>query len=235
MDANQLILIAVAVGVGFFAQGLVGFAASLIAFPILLQVFTFQEATAFLSFYFVVFSVYMVYKNHAMIDKKIVKNFIITVTLGFLAGVYLLKSLDSALLQKLLGAFLVLYVLQTLFLKKKINWPDKFNWVAGLLGGAAAGIFLSGGQVFGTFLDNKLSSAAEVRATLIGVLAIGNFLRFPSLIATHLLTWDLFKLSIIFFPMFLVGMLVGQKLFSRLNDKALRFLILLFLIISGFK
>jgi hypothetical protein len=52
MDIQQFTLLAIGVGLGFFVHTIAGFAAALVAYPIILQVIDIQEAVGFLSIFF---------------------------------------------------------------------------------------------------------------------------------------------------------------------------------------
>src|SRR5437763_1876442 len=127
----EIWILIVGIFLGFFAQSVVGFAASLVSFPFLLKVYTLPEAAAFLSLYFVFFSLIVGYKNRHDINKKIILELIPGVIIGFPLGIYLLKVLDPVFLERLLGIFLVVYVAQHLISKRKIQFPRHVGPVVG--------------------------------------------------------------------------------------------------------
>src|SRR3989338_1473010 len=92
---------------GFFTQTILSFAAALVAFPFLLRVYSLPEAIAFLSFYYVIFSIVLIYKNHKDVDWQVFKDLAVVMVLGVLTGLFILKSVNSIWLERALGVFLV--------------------------------------------------------------------------------------------------------------------------------
>ncbi len=233
LETYQIIILGVGVLLGFFAQTLVGFAAALVAFPFLLTVYNLQQATAFLSLYYIIFSILLIIKNRKDIDLKIVKTLVPGATIGLLFGIFILKTVNPYFLEKGLGIFIILYVLNEFFSKKRFRVPESLGWLFGLFGGLISGIVSSGGQVFVLYIDSRASSASVVRATVIAVLTIGNILRLPLMVYTHLLTKQIFYYQLLILPIFLLALFLGQKMYQKLNEKILRFLLFSFLTVSA--
>ncbi len=229
----EIWILAVGIFLGFFAQGIVGFAASVVAFPFLLKIYTLPEAVAFLTLYLVLFSLILGFQNRHYINKKILLELIPGVIIGFPLGIYLLKVLDPVLLERLLGVFLVFYAALHLISSKKIKFPEYSGSLVGLIGGISSGMFNSAAGVVTPYIDSRLDTAAEVRGTLIGVFIFTNFLRLPLVAASKILTWPIFKTSLLFLPVFFLAIFLGQKFYQKLPDRAVRLLILGFLGVSG--
>jgi hypothetical protein len=70
MDIQQFTLLAIGVGLGFFVHTIAGFAAALVAYPIILQVIDIQEAVGFLSIFFFCFGATQTVANWHNIEKK---------------------------------------------------------------------------------------------------------------------------------------------------------------------
>jgi hypothetical protein len=75
MDIQQFTLLAIGVGLGFFVHTIAGFAAALVAYPIILQVIDIQEAVGFLSIFFFCFGATQTVANWHNIEKKTQSNY----------------------------------------------------------------------------------------------------------------------------------------------------------------
>lgn len=218
---------------GFFSQTIVGFAASLVSFPFLLQAYTLQQATALLALHYFLFSLILVYKNRRDVDFQVFKTLAPGALLGFVAGVYILKLAQPQVLEKALAVILLLYVANEVLIKKRLILPAYLGWLVGILGGLVSGVVATGSQIFVPYINSKVDSTRVVRATVMAVLAIGNTIRLPLLAYNHLLTRQLFLNSVYLLPVFFLAMFLGQKLFNIINEKLLKLLLLLFLAVSG--
>ena len=92
MNLTEYLLLAIAISLGFFIQTLLGFAAPLIAMPILLFIFDIQSTVAFMSVFSLLFCIGLLFSNWKYIDKKILFELGLGIFLGTAVGVYLLKN-----------------------------------------------------------------------------------------------------------------------------------------------
>ena len=125
MGIVNLIIAGIGIGVGFYVQTVVGFAASLFAIPILLSVLPMQQAIALMSVFLLLFSIVLVYKNWQSIEKKTVLELSIGIIIGLSAGVTILKTGSPVILKKLLGIFILLFIAYN-YLKKKKGYQSLF-------------------------------------------------------------------------------------------------------------
>ncbi|NIA02111.1 MAG: sulfite exporter TauE/SafE family protein, partial [Nitrospirae bacterium] len=72
METTVLIVTSIGIGIGFFIQTIVGFAATLFALPILLTVLSLQDSIAYLSIFHLIFSIILISKNYKYVNKKII-------------------------------------------------------------------------------------------------------------------------------------------------------------------
>jgi len=233
MDYYSIIVTIVAVSAGFFVQSIVGFAAALVSYPLLLTILTMQDATALISVYFLLFSVFLVYKNWKDINKKLILDLSWTLVLGMILGVILLKYGNPIVLKKFLGIFVVLFAVYTAWGEKKVKLFRYAELVFGFIGGLSAGLFSAGGPPLVIYITSKESKASIIRATTIGVFGITNLLRLPLLVTTNILTWQSFISTLYIFPFFLIALYLGQKTYHKINEKTFKNFLLVILFFSG--
>lgn len=229
----SLLIIIIGVFLGFFVQTLVGFSAGLFALPIILFVLDLQEAVALMAVLLFIFSLILVPKNWRHINKKIVLEVGIGMILGLLIGIYILVSVDPAILIKLLGIFILFYVGYSYVKKAKIEIFNKLGFVFGTLGGIFSGIFASGGPLIAMYVTNKLNKANIIRGTIIGIFGISNFLRVPIFIYSNVLTLDIFLKSLYVLPFFLIALFAGHKLYRKINDELFKHIVMVVLVLSA--
>jgi uncharacterized membrane protein YfcA len=75
MDSTELIVLITGVGFGFFVQTVAGFAGGLFALPIILQVFSMQEAVAFLSILpFFIIALFLGNRIYGKVNESLFRN-----------------------------------------------------------------------------------------------------------------------------------------------------------------
>ena len=233
MDPQSLAIAAAAIFIGFFVQTVIGFAAGLVAIPILLLVFPIQEAVAFISVYQIVFSIIMVAKTHKDIDYPAFKAMALGVVVGVFCGVITLEKVDSSILSKALAVFILFYIAYSYVKKKQSKIISKLGAFLGFLGGYLSGLFVGGAPAFATYLTNVCAEAHALRATAIVTLAIPNVLRFFLVIAFGMLTVDLFLTSLTVAPALILALVLGQTIFKKLNKAVFKHVVMVFLGLSA--
>jgi len=233
MVAIHLLILIIGVGLGFYVQSVVGFAAALVALPIILNVLNIQESVALLSIFFLIFSIILISKNWKLIDKKTILEMLIGIIAGLFLGIYILKFGSPIILKKVLGIFVILFVGYLFIKKKKIQFFKKLGLLFGFTGGTFSGLFSTGGPPFVFYIYNKLDKSNIVRATIIGTIGITDFLRFPLLIFSGILTYDIFIKSLYVTPIFFISLYLGNKTYHRINENIFKNVLMIFLILSG--
>lgn len=233
MDLQTSLILALGIGIGFFAQTVFGFAATLIAFPILMIVLSLQESIALTSIFLLLFSGILVYQNRKLMNKKIVLEMGIGGIIGLVIGVQILKLGNPEILNKLLGVFIVLYASYSFIKKREIKIFNNLGFLFSFLGGFFSGLFSSGGPLFITYIYNKIEKANVVRATLIGILGIINVLRVPLLIQSGMLNRETMIQAIVLLPIFLISLYLGNKFYKKMDEKIFKQLFIVLLLIMG--
>lgn len=228
-----MLFLIVGVAFGFYVQTVVGFGAALVAIPIIIHVLNLQEAVALMSIFFLIFSIVLIYKNRQFIDKAIILEMSVGILVGLVLGITILKFGNPIVLKKGLGVFLVLYVIYSYVKKQKIKLIKKLGLLFGFLGGFFGGLFSTGGPFFVIYIYNKLNKSRLVRATIIGVLGIIDFLRVPILIYSGILTYKVLVVSLYVLPFFFLSLFLGQKTHHRINENTFRNAVMVLLVLSG--
>jgi uncharacterized protein len=233
MEIIYLLILAIGVGLGFYAQTIVGFAASLVAFPIILNILEIQEAVALMSIFFFIFSIILIYKNWNLINKKTIIKMLIGIIIGLLLGIWLLKFGNPVILKKILGAFILIFIGYSYLKKKRIKLFKKLGFLFGFIGGLFSGLFSTGGSPFIAYIYNELKDPDIIRATIIGTLGITNFLRVPILIYSGILTYNIFITALYIIPFFLLALFLGNKTYEKISKTTFKHVLMIFLALSA--
>jgi uncharacterized membrane protein YfcA len=162
-----------------------------------------------------------------------------TCVIGILVGLYLFKTLDSAVLAKGLGVLVLLYGLCSLL----ASWRPPARWsvspriaapVVGLVGGIVGTTFGTMASVFfAMYFDALRRAKDQFRATMNAILLALVVLRGAGYWAVGEYTRDVLVTTAIALPMMLVGIFIGNRVHTGLSELAFRRLVSGALIVSG--
>jgi uncharacterized protein len=162
-----------------------------------------------------------------------------TCVLGILVGLYLFKTLDSAVLAKGLGVLVLLYGLCSVL----ASWRPPARWsvsprvaapIVGLVGGIVGTTFGTMASVFfAMYFDALRRAKDQFRATMNAILLALVVLRGAGYWAVGEYTRDVLVTTAIALPMMLVGIFIGNRVHTGLSELAFRRLVSGALIVSG--
>jgi uncharacterized membrane protein YfcA len=162
-----------------------------------------------------------------------------TCVIGILVGLYLFKTLDSAVLAKGLGFLVLLYGLCSLL----ASWRPPARWsvsprvaapIVGLVGGIVGTTFGTMASVFfAMYFDALRRAKDQFRATMNAILLALVVLRGAGYWAVGEYTRDVLVTTAIALPMMLVGIFIGNRVHTGLSELAFRRLVSGALIVSG--
>lgn len=233
MDIQQFTLFAIGVSLGFFVHTIAGFAAALVAYPIILQVIDIQEAVGFLSIFFFCFGATQTVVNWHNIDKKVFIRISLSAMVGLPIGVGLLAFGNPTILKKALGVFILLYVVFQFFKKKKFEILKHFGIPIGMISGIFSGLFAIGGPPVVAYIYNSIDDPKKIRATIIGIFGVIGTVRIVLFGATGMISKDIIMTSLYIFPFFLLSVFLGQMALKKINDHVFTRILLILLFVSG--
>jgi uncharacterized protein len=162
-----------------------------------------------------------------------------TCVIGILVGLYLFKTLDSAVLAKGLGVLILLYGLCSLL----ATWRPPARWsvsprvaapIVGLFGGIVGTTFGTMASVFfAMYFDALRRAKDQFRATMNAILLALVLLRGAGYWAVGEYTRDVLVTAAIALPMMLAGIFIGNRVHTGLSELAFRRLVSGALIVSG--
>ncbi len=230
---DMMLLLTIGIFTGFFVQTITGFAGALIALPFLLFVMPLPDAIGYLSIFYFISRPIHVYKEWNYIDKPLLKKLALSSFFGLLIGIIVLAYGQPVILKKALGVFIILFVLNSLKANKEIQLISKMKYFFGFLGGFFSGVFSTGGPLYLVIVKNETSDVKTLRATMFGVLGLITFMRIPVLAFEGILTLNQLYNSLYVLPFFILALILGKKVYLKLNELFLKRIMLGLLFLSG--
>ena len=180
-------------------------------------------------------NVILTYKNRKYIDKNIVIPLIIVVILGSLPGAFVLRYVNANIVKMIFGVMVTLVGIDMLYREYNSSTGNShkvFNITMGILAGAMCGMF-GVGVLVAAFVSRITKTSSEFKANLSMVFIAENTFRVISYIALGVMTFDSIKQAVILAPVMLISLFLGMKCGDVLNEKLVKKLVIIFLIISG--
>lgn len=177
----------------------------------------------------------LVYKNRKHINKNIVIPLIIVVILGSIPGALVLRYVNANIVKMIFGVMVTLVGINMMYREYKPSSGKShkvFDIVIGILAGAMCGMF-GVGVLLAAFVSKVTKTSTEFKANLSLVFIAENTFRFITYIFLGVMTFDSLIKAICLVPVMIIGLWVGMKAGDIMDEKLMKKLVIVFLIISG--
>ena len=219
----------------FFVKGLCGFANTLVFTSIL----SFGVSNSSISPVELLLgyptNFILAWKERKSIRWEICLPLALLVGVGTIPGVLFLKSANVSRIKVLFGAIILLIGAQML-------WSDangsrfkqsKFLLILiGILSGILCGLY-GVGALLGAYLGKVTNDSHSSKANICTVFVIENTLRIVLYTVWGLLTFDVLRQAVVLLPFMLIGLGSGMLSGKFLDEKIVRKLVIVMLIVSG--
>ncbi|MEB0042344.1 MULTISPECIES: sulfite exporter TauE/SafE family protein [unclassified Pseudomonas] len=229
------LLIELGATAAYIVFGIAGFGTALIAGPILINFMSLSRIIPLL----VLLDFIAAFGNLLPSRKSVVKTELLRLlpcmAIGCTVGVVFLLNLKSNVLLLLMGLFITVYALYSLLVKVRpaqlaAGWAIPMGTVGGLFGA----LFGSGGFLYAIYLNSRLTSKEQVRATQAALISCSTIVRLSLfLIAGVYADVSLLMLAACLFPAMVLGSWVGRSLTMKLSREAFVRLITWLVLASG--
>ena len=226
--------------VAFFIKGLCGFANTLIFNGIL----SYTANNINISPLEVVFgypsNIILVWKERKSLNWKIWLPLTALVVAGSIPGIFLLKHTDAGLLKVIFGIVVIIIGIEMLFREMKSSKSSnkksggsKFVLVLiGIISGLLCGLY-GVGALLAAYVSRVAENSHEFKANICVVFVVENTIRIILYAATGILTLAVLKQVVILIPFMLAAVFLGMKSSSVLNEKVIKKIVIVLLILSG--
>lgn len=177
----------------------------------------------------------LVYKNRKHINKNIVIPLIIVVILGSIPGAIVLRYVNANIVKMIFGVMVTLVGINMMYREYKPTAGKShklFDIVIGILAGAMCGMF-GVGVLLAAFVSKVTKTSTEFKANLSLVFIAENTFRLVTYILLGVMTFDSLIKAICLAPVMIISLWLGMKCGDILDEKLIKKLVIIFLIISG--
>lgn len=230
-----MILWFIAAFTAYFIKGLCGFANTLIFTTIL----SFGAANANISPVDLLLgypaNLILTWKNHKSLDPKVFLPLTILVLAGSIPGALLLRNVDARPIKLVFGVVVIALGIEILLRALSKKRAHSSKWVLAIIGvtaGMLCGLF-GVGALLAAYVSRVTENDESFKANISAVFIVDNTFRIIFYKALGLLTLDTLKSVILLIPFAMLGLFTGMKCCGHINDKKVRKLTTVLLILSG--
>lgn len=228
MDETTLLLLSFAIILGAsVVQGATAFGFALVAVPLLLLFLPATETIAISLTVGSVLNLMLIRIDRSSVDWREVLSFLPAIGAGAVAGMLLLKSLNSPRFSAVVGiTILVMAIIMLAHRSWKAGPGQPLRQTVGIIAGLLFGATSMGGPPLVLYLTGRGLTKEGLRATLAVTFLMGNLLALAAFTAGGLFGTSLALRSLLLAVAVIPGGLAGRALTSSLNPLAFRTLVL---------
>lgn len=219
----------------YIVFGIAGFGTALVAGPILIHFMSLSRIIPLLVMLDFIAALGNLLPARQSVVKAELLRLVPFMAVGCTLGVLFLLNLKSDVLLLLMGLFVTAYALYSLMVKVRptqlaAGWAVPMGTVGGLFGA----LFGSGGFLYAIYLNGRLTSKEQARATQGALISLSTVVRLSLfVIAGVYADVPLLVLALCLLPAMLVGSWIGRRITMKLSREAFVRLITWLVLISG--
>ena len=225
----------IAATVSYFIKGLCGFANTLIFTSIL----SFGAANANISPIDLLLgcpaNLILTWKNRKSLDLKVYLPLAALVLAGSIPGAFLLKNVDARAIKLVFGVVVTALGAEMLsreYSRKKVKSSRLVLVIIGVAAGVLCGLF-GVGALLAAYVNRVTEDGSAFKANISAVFIADNIFRLILYSALGLLTMDTVRFALLLIPFALLGLAVGIKCSDHMDEKLVKKMTSILLILSG--
>ena len=218
----------------YFVKGLCGFANTLVFSTIL----SFSTNNVNISPVELVLglpsNIMISYKERKSVQWKVCLPLAGLVLLGDIPGILLLKNTNTQVIKGIFG-FVIIAIGVEMLLREYMRKTKKSQLLLitiGILSGILCGLY-GIGALLAAYMGRVTDNSSSFKGNLCIVFLIDNLFRLVMYGVTAIITLATLKQSVILFPFMALGLFLGMKGSSFLDEKKIKKLVIIMLILSG--
>ncbi len=221
--------------VAFYVKGLCGFANTLVFTSIMgfgvdnVNISPVELVVGFPT------NVILTWQNRTKLKRSIYLPLTLMVLAGSLPGAFLLRNVDAHIIKIIFGAVVILIGLE-MFLREKSQKKYRENKVVlvivGILAGLMCGLF-GVGALLAAYISRVTDNMEEFKANSAFIFIVDNLFRMVTYSVLGVITWESLSLSFLLMPVMLIGLFAGIRRSKVLNEKIVKKLVIVLLVVSG--
>ncbi|MBO5353851.1 MAG: sulfite exporter TauE/SafE family protein [Lachnospiraceae bacterium] len=177
----------------------------------------------------------LAWKERKSIQWSVCLPLAVLVLLGSIPGIWFLKSTNTSVIKVVFGFAIVLIGAEMLlreWKKKKAKESKVVLGFIGILSGVLCGLY-GVGALLGAYISRVTEDTKAFKANICVVFLIENTFRVILYAVLGIITLDILKQAVILVPCMLVGLFLGIQSGKVLDDKLVKKLVIVMLMISG--
>jgi uncharacterized membrane protein YfcA len=219
-------LAALVVLCGFFIFGVSGFGSSIVAVPLLVQMYPLKVVVPMMVIIDICASLYIGRKSSGDANIQELKWLFPFSIVGMILGIFLLVKAPSEPLLLILGIFAAINGMRVLVMRNVETFDPISKWWAipsGFFGGVFTALFATGGPLYVSYLGLRITNPKVLRATMAFAIFMLTFLRLTLMLVTGLiLSWEVIGLAVCLMPATFLGIWVGSHVHTKLSNTSMR-------------
>jgi len=221
--------------IAYTFRGVTGFGSGLIATPLLALSFPLTFVIPFISILDMTASLTHVMHTRQHISWKVILRAIPFAFIGVPIGLFVLRTIDTLILVKALGIFIILFAVYSL-VSPTLKKSDSFIWPAfgGFFGSLIGAMFGTGGPFYVFYFQLQQLDKSVFRATCAAVFLIDGLIRATGFTISGFYTSTVLLNIAYALPIMFLAMYIGNHLHTNITQRTFQKAIGVFLIFSGF-
>ncbi|MBR6089434.1 MAG: sulfite exporter TauE/SafE family protein, partial [Anaerolineaceae bacterium] len=177
----------------------------------------------------------IVWKNRKSLNRRIWLPMALLLIAGTIPGTLLLKNVNTGTLKLVFGIFLVFVGILMIFneLNSRKVQPSKWLLLAvGIISGLSSGLFGIGVMLI-VYITLTTEDMSSFKGNICAIFAAENVVRVVMYIILGLFTPAVIKRALLVFPLQVLGIYLGMKSASFLDERKAKLVVMSMLIVSG--
>lgn len=177
----------------------------------------------------------LAWKERKSIKWSVCLPLAVLVLLGSIPGIWFLKSADTGVIKVFFGFAIVLIGAEMLLrerVKQKAKESKAVLGIIGILSGILCGLY-GVGALLGAYIGRVTDDTKAFKANICVVFLMENTLRIILYAVVGIITLNILKQAVILVPFMLLGLFLGIKSSKVLDDKLVKKIVIVMLIVSG--
>jgi len=220
--------------VAYTFRGITGFGSGLIAIPLLALFLPLTLVVPFISILDITASLIHSIHTRQHIAWKTLLRAIPFAVIGVITALYIIKSINTVLLVKALGIFIIIFAFYSLISPKfKKNNSSIWPVFAGFFGSFIGTLFGTGGPFYVFYFHLQDMDKSVFRATCAATFLIDGLIRATGFTLSGFYTYTVLLNIAFALPIMLIAMYIGEHLHTNISQRSFQRAIGIFLIFSG--
>ena len=221
--------------VAYTFRGVTGFGSGLISIPLLALFLPLTFVVPFINILDISASLVHVIHTRQHISWKVILRAIPFVFIGVPVGLFVLRSIETLILVKALGVFIILFAIYSL-ISPQLKKNDSLIWPAfgGFFGSLIGTLFGTGGPFYVFYFQLQKLDKTIFRATCAAVFLIDGLVRATGFTLSGFYSTTVLLNIAYALPVMFLAMYIGNHLHTNITQRTFQKAIGVFLILSGF-